>query len=214
MLFVISGRRLPRPIIALLALILLVLAATILQPFIRPHYVVPLRTPTSVVSRIPSTIINARVSLHDILDQLESIISASASDYINDKQAQELGFRLGSLSLQGYAADLTSIYNDFFSDASPVIDLLPRVLSHLSLLPPPSEALPKYIYSTGLEIPSDLGYQFHSWAQVNPDWQNVYVSDATMDEWLNETFVRDGALMKELDALGHDHGIIRADLFR
>ena len=208
----------PRPVLLLAILAIVGLSLT---PFRRTHLGPFFHIHSSqsnhdmLSSYISPNIIDAKISLPAIIDQILSSISASASSFDVVKTRQELGIDgINDLNIQEYAADLRSIHTEFFTTAKTDV-LLPRVLSHLSLLPSiRSGTLPKNIYTTDLVPPSEFPDQFHSWAEMNPEWQVNFVSEDAMDEWLESRFPSGDGITREMKALRGGRGIVRADLFR
>lgn len=168
---------------------------------------------TALTSRIPADLINAKVTLHDVIDNVASTIAASASRFDPAEAYRDLGFKLGETTIEGYTSDLSSTFAEYFSNASQT-DLLHSSLSYLSLVPPPSLPVPKTIYTTDRHPPSEFPVQFHSWAQMNPEWRTMFVDDEAMDEWLESSFRGGEGVVREMKALMDGHGIIRADIFR
>ena len=169
------------------------------------------------------------LSLSDIVDHARQHLAAAAEGYDVAAAERDLGLQLGSTTWDGYVDDLRSYYTEFFapSDASHsghdeaqgVLDsaggsLLDRILSRLSLLPHPSPPLPKYIYTTDLDLPEKFPQQFRSWVELNPDWSTMFVSDDEIEAWLHRSFTRGEGVLEEMNALHGILGVVRADLFR
>ncbi len=167
----------------------------------------------SPTSHIPHELRDAKVSLHDVIHQVAAIIASAATRYDPDEGLREYGIKLGHLDPARYQADIRSTYSDFFANSTQT-DLLSRALSYLSLIQPPTDPLPKTVYTTDLAPISRLPNQFHSWAEMNPDWKTMFVDDGSMDEWLGSSFTGDGGVVREMKALAEKHGIVRADIFR
>jgi hypothetical protein len=160
--------------------------------------------------------LTASVPLQAVLDAIASDIASSASAFDVAAARSELGLRVGDITPEGYASELRTPFREFFvSDRTSARhhDLLDTVLAHLSVLPHPSEPIPKEIYTTDLRPKDQLPEQFASWARENHGWKVLFMDDRDIDKWLDEQLLAAGAGV-EMKALGGKRGVVRADLFR
>jgi hypothetical protein len=160
--------------------------------------------------------LTASVPLQAVLDAIASDIVSSASAFDVEAARSELGLQLGDITPEGYASELRATFREFFvSDRSSTRhpDLLDTVLAHLSVLPHPSEPIPKEIYTTDLRPRDQLPEQFASWARENHGWKVQFMDDRDIDNWLDEQLPAAGVGV-EMKALGGKRGVVRADLFR
>lgn len=160
--------------------------------------------------------LTASVPLQAVLDAIASDIASSASAFDVAAARSELGLQLGDITPEGYASELRTTFREFFvSDRTSARhhDLLDTVLAHLSVLPHPSEPIPREIYTTDLRPKDQLPEQFASWARENHGWTVQFMDDRDIDKWLDEQLPAAGVGV-EMKALGGKRGVVRADLFR
>ena len=193
-----------------------------LEAFVsQPQPSAPVSPHPSPVSHHPAPVphhppeYEASIPVASILDLISSSVNASIDRYDPVAAHEQMNFNLDRTYPQGYEERLRQIHHEFFDTDE---EMLATALGHLSRLPRRTEPMARNVFMTGTEERDGIPEECTSWTRLNPDWSARYLSDAQIDEWLEDTFPRtaegQAGVVREMKLLRGKRGIIRSDLFR